>query len=169
MVLIPAEFHISASLRKRLRKKDYRIRIDTCFEEVMRACAAPRAGHQGTWISEDMISAYCALHIQGYAHSIELWRRDELVGGLYGISLGRMFYGESMFSRISNASKIVMAHLACQLERWQFGMIDCQMYTPHLDGLGAREMPRSEFIAKLQELVNYAPVINWQFDGDLLP
>lgn len=168
MVLIPAEFHISASLRKRLRKRDYKIRTDSRFEEVMRACAAPREGHQGTWISEEMIAAYCALHALGYAHSIELWQGDKLVGGLYGISLGRMFFGESMFSRISSASKIVMAHLACQLERWQFGMIDCQLYTPHLASLGAREMPRKEFIARLQELVNYAPVTNWQLDGDLL-
>ncbi len=168
MVLIPSEFHRSASLAKRLRKRDYRICTDTCFEKVMRACAAPRDGHQGTWISAEMIAAYCALHTQGYAHSIELWQNDELVGGLYGVSLGKMFYGESMFSRISSASKIVMAHLACQLQRWQFGMIDCQMYTSHLASLGAREMPRKEFVQRVQELVNYAPATHWQFDDDLL-
>jgi leucyl/phenylalanyl-tRNA---protein transferase len=92
----------------------------------------------------------------------------QLVGGLYGVSIGRMFYAESMFSRVSNASKIALAHLARQLERWQFGMIDCQMKTPHLATLGGREIPRSEFIARLQELVHYAPITNWQFDSDLI-
>lgn len=167
MVLVPSDFHISRSLAKRLRKKDYEIRVDTCFETVMRACAAPRAGHQGTWINEEMISAYCTLHDQGYAHSIEMWQAERLVGGLYGVSLGRMFYGESMFSRTGSASKIVMAHLARQLVRWKFGLIDCQMYTPHLASLGARELPRKEFIALVQELVNCSPVASWQFDDDL--
>jgi leucyl/phenylalanyl-tRNA--protein transferase len=167
MVLVPSEFHVSRSLAKQLRKKDYEIRVDTCFEQVMRACAAPRTGHLGTWISENMIAAYCELYNLGHAHSIEMWRADVLVGGLYGVSLGRMFYGESMFSRTGSASKIVMAHLARQLQRWQFGLIDCQMYTPHLASLGARELPRKEFIARVQELVNYSPVASWQFDGDL--
>ena len=184
MVLIPAEFRISRSLAKLLRNSAYEVRTDTAFEAVMRACAAPRDRHHGgTWIGEDMIAAYCALHQLGYAHSVEVWMEDKLVGGLYGVSIGRMFYGESMFSRVSNASKIALAHLARQLERWQFGpstgplrqaqdrlrtgMIDCQMKTPHLASLGAREIPRSEFIAGVQELVHYAPVIDWQFDTDL--
>lgn len=166
MVLIPGEFKIFRSLAKVLRKGGYTVRIDTAFEAVMRACAAPRIGHHGTWIDEDMIAAYCALHRLGYAHSVEVWMEDNLVGGLYGVSIGRMFYGESMFSRISNASKIALAHLARQLERWQFGMIDCQMNTPHLAALGAREIPRSEFIARLQELVHYAPIADWRFDPD---
>ena len=114
-----------------------------------------------------MIAAYCALHRLGYAHSVEVWMEDRLVGGLYGVSIGHMFYGESMFSRVSNASKIALAHLARQLGRWQFGMIDCQMNTPHLASLGAREVSRSEFIARLQELVHYAPIADWQFDADL--
>ncbi len=167
MVLIPCEFKLSRSLTKILRNSDYEVRVDTSFEQVMRACAAPRDGHSGTWINEDMIAAYCALHSLGYAHSVETWMDGKLVGGLYGMALGRMFYGESMFSTVSNASKIALAHLARQLERWQFGMIDCQMNTPHLATLGAREIQRSEFIARLQELVHCEPAINWQFDTDL--
>jgi leucyl/phenylalanyl-tRNA--protein transferase len=222
MVLIPDEIKISRSFAKVLRNAACEVRCDTAFEEVMRGCAAPRAnhksgGHHGTWISEDMIAAYRALHELGYAHSVEVWmpkksfqfqiegktRRQrvsdmdsangtamsergsqrsiadelelELVGGLYGIAIGRMFYGESMFSHASNASKIALAHLARQLERWQFGtstglstgMIDCQMNTPHLASLGAREIPRGEFIARLRELINCEPVKRWQFDADL--
>ena len=162
MVLIPGEFKTSRSLAKMLRNGVHEVRCDTVFEQVMRGCAAPRAknraGHPGTWIDEDMITAYCALHQLGYAHSVETWMDRKLVGGLYGVSIGRMFYGESMFSDVSNASKIALAHLARQLERWQFGMIDCQMNTPHLATLGAREIPRSEFIASLQELIHCAPI-----------
>jgi leucyl/phenylalanyl-tRNA--protein transferase len=158
MVLIPGEFRTSSSLAKLLRNTPYEVRTDTHFEQVMRGCAAPRAGYPGTWIDEHMITAYCALHQLGYAHSVETWMDGKLVGGLYGVSIGRMFYGESMFSDVSNASKIALAHLARQLERWQFGMIDCQMNTPHLATLGAREIPRSEFIACLQELIHCAPI-----------
>ncbi|MBI3480165.1 MAG: leucyl/phenylalanyl-tRNA--protein transferase [Nitrosomonadales bacterium] len=199
MVLIPSEFKISRSLDKVLRNVAYEVRTDTVFERVMRSCAAPRQGHHGTWIHEEMIAAYCELHRLGYAHSVEVWmpqklfplqiegeaRRSaaigegggqrsnadelelELVGGLYGICIGRMFYGESMFSSVSNASKIALAHLAWQLDRWQFPMIDCQMNTSHLASLGAREIPRSEFIATLQELVHCAPITEWKFDRDL--
>ncbi len=169
MVLFPDEFKIANSLRKTLRNGHYEVRTDTAFEQVMRACAAPREGASGTWILEEMISAYCELHKMGYAHSVETWLDDELVGGLYGMALGRMFYGESMFSRHSDASKIALAHLAAQLERWDFGMIDCQMHTPHLASLGAREIARSEFIARLQDLINYAPITPWRFDRDLFP
>ncbi|OGT04459.1 MAG: leucyl/phenylalanyl-tRNA--protein transferase [Gallionellales bacterium RBG_16_57_15] len=167
MVLIPGEFRISRSLARVLRNMSYEVRCDTAFERVMRSCAAPRGKHNGTWISEDMIAAYCALHEIGYAHSVEVWIGGRLAGGLYGVAIGRMFYGESMFSHASNASKIALAHLARQLERWQFEMIDCQMNTAHLASLGAREIPRSEFIARLQELVHCAPVTHWQFDADL--
>jgi len=167
MVLIPGEFRISRSLARVLRNMSYEVRCDTAFERVMRSCAAPRGEHNGTWISEDMIAAYCALHEIGYAHSVEVWIGGRLAGGLYGVAIGRMFYGESMFSHASNASKIALAHLARQLERWQFEMIDCQMNTAHLASLGAREIPRSEFIARLQELVHCAPVTHWQFDADL--
>ncbi|MBI3223166.1 MAG: leucyl/phenylalanyl-tRNA--protein transferase [Nitrosomonadales bacterium] len=167
MALIPEEFRISRSLGKILRRNVFTVRFDTAFTLVMRACAAPRDGHQGTWIDEQMIEAYAALHQLGYAHSVESWLDGELVGGLYGVGIGRMFYGESMFSQTSDASKVALAHLARQLSRWRFGMIDCQMHTPHLASLGARTMPREEFIAKLQELVNYPPVTRWQFDPDL--
>ncbi len=167
MVLFPRELKVSHSLRKTLRKRHYEVRIDTSFEQVMRACAAPREGHSGTWIHEEMIAAYSELHHMGHAHSVETWMDGELAGGLYGIALGRMFYGESMFSRKTDASKIALAHLCAQLARWNFGMIDCQMNTPHLSSLGAREIPRKEFIARLQDLINCAPVTAWCFDDDL--
>jgi leucyl/phenylalanyl-tRNA--protein transferase len=167
MVLVPAEFKLSRSLARVIRNGGFEVRMDTAFETAMRACAAPRAGQNGTWIQEDMIAAYRALHELGYAHSVETWRDGELVGGLYGVAIGRMFYGESMFSREANASKVALAHLARQLERRDFGLIDCQMNTPHLASLGAREIPRAEFVERLQELVNCAPVTNWRFDTDL--
>jgi leucyl/phenylalanyl-tRNA--protein transferase len=168
MVLFPAELCVTRSLKKRLRRRDYEIRADTSFEQVMRACAEPREGQDGTWITEDMIDAYCALHEQSLAHSVETWIGGELAGGLYGVALGRMFYGESMFTRATDASKLALAHLVTQLERWNFGMIDCQMKTPHLAAFGAREIPRAEFIRRLQELVNYAqPAGKWRFDDDL--
>ncbi|BBJ00232.1 leucyl/phenylalanyl-tRNA--protein transferase [Ferrigenium kumadai] len=167
MVLIPSEFKISRSLGRILRNGRHEVRFDTAFEQVMRACAAPREGASGTWIHDEMIAAYCALHELGYAHSVETWVDGELAGGLYGMGIGRMFYGESMFSRRTDASKIALAHLTRQLDRWQFGMIDCQMNTPHLASLGAREIPRAEFIARLQELIHCEPVTNWEFDPDL--
>lgn len=167
MVLFPNEFKISRSLGKTLRHGKHEVRCDTAFEEVMRACAAPRDDQGGTWIHEDMIAAYGALHELGHAHSVETWLDGKLVGGLYGIAIGRMFYGESMFHTSRDASKIALAHLARQLEDWQFGMIDCQMNTPHLASLGAREIPRTEFIARLQELVNCEPVTHWQFERNL--
>jgi len=169
MVLIPGEFRISHSLRKTLHKQQFEVRFDTAFESVMRACAAPRAGQAGSWIHDDMIAAYCALHELGHTHSVESWQGGQLVGGLYGVAIGRMFYGESMFSRVSDASKVALAHLARQLGRWDFGLIDCQMNTSHLASLGAREIPRADFIARVQELVNCAPVTRWQFDADLFP
>lgn len=182
MVLFPREFRVSRSLSRVLSRGQFEVRCDTAFERVMRACAAPRtkpvrrAGGQaaqfppaviGTWIGEDMIKAYCELHRLGYAHSVETWINGGLAGGLYGVSIGRMFFGESMFSLVSDGSKIALAHLARQLERWGYGMIDCQMSTPHLVSLGAREIPRPEFIATLQELIHYAPVSEWKLATDL--
>ncbi|OGS90609.1 MAG: leucyl/phenylalanyl-tRNA--protein transferase [Gallionellales bacterium GWA2_60_18] len=166
MVLFPAEFRVSRSLRKSLRSGRHEVSTDTAFERVMRACAAPRDEQGGTWINEDMIVTYCELHRMGYAHSVETWLDGELVGGLYGVSIGRMFYGESMFSRRTDASKIALAHLCRQLERWRFGMIDCQMNTAHLASLGAREIPRSEFVTRVKELVNCTLATPWQFDPD---
>ncbi|MDD5329258.1 MAG: leucyl/phenylalanyl-tRNA--protein transferase [Sulfuricella sp.] len=169
MGLFPAELKVSRSLRKTLRRHAYEIRVDSAFREVMQGCAAPRDGRKGTWISPQMIAAYGELHRQGYAHSVETWMEGKLVGGLYGIALGRMFYGESMFSRESDASKVAFVHLVRQLERWGFGMIDCQMKTPHLASLGAREIPRTEFSARLAELVNFPGITGpWQFDHDLV-
>jgi leucyl/phenylalanyl-tRNA--protein transferase len=168
MVLIPSELRVSRSLRKRLSRRDYEVRADTAFEEVMRACAAPRPDQDGTWITEEMIEAYVRLHQAGYAHSLETWIGGQLAGGLYGVALGRMFYGESMFTRVPDASKIALAHLARQLHRWKYGLIDCQMATAHLARLGAREIPRPEFMRRLAKLVNYpAQAGKWRCDDDL--
>jgi leucyl/phenylalanyl-tRNA--protein transferase len=168
MVLVPAEIRITRSLAKVLRNRAYEVRADSAFRTVMQACAGPRRDQDGTWISEDMIAAYCALHQRGIAHSIETWIDGELVGGLYGVALGRMFYGESMFTRAADASKIALVHLARQLERWGFGLIDCQVHTPHLARMGGREMPRDAFMRKLRELVNYPQITGaWVLDDDL--
>lgn len=167
MVLFPHEFKLSKSLKKILRKGNFEITTDCAFEKVMRACAAPRSGENGTWIAEEIIAAYCALHNFGYAHSVEVWIGNELAGGLYGVAIGKMFYGESMFSRRTDGSKIAFAHMAKQFERWGIGMLDCQMYTPHLASLGAREIPRAEFIARLQDLINCESVKHFRFDTDL--
>ena len=168
MVLEPAEIIVSRSLRKRLRKRDFEVRVDTCFLQVMRACAQPRPGQPGTWITDDMLDAYGRLHAAGYAHSVETWMDGTLSGGLYGVALGGVFFGESMFTHATDASKIALAHLARQLERWNFGMVDCQMATAHLASLGAREIPRKEFMRRLAELVNYpARIGRWRFDDDL--
>jgi leucyl/phenylalanyl-tRNA--protein transferase len=168
MVLFPAEFRMPRSLGKRLRRHDYEIRVDSAFTEVMHGCALPRSDGAGTWITQDMIDAYYRLHQLGYAHSIETWIDGKLAGGLYGMAIGRAFFGESMFARVSDASKIAFAHLVHQLARWQFGMIDCQMNTAHLARFGAREIPRSEFSQNLTELVNYpSTTISWQFEDNL--
>ena len=169
MVLIPSQFHTSHSLQKVLCQGEFQVRFDTQFSAVMQACAAPRHGQAGTWIHAEMIAAYLELHRLGYAHSVEVWQGGNLVGGLYGMAIGRMFYGESMFSSVPNGSKIALAYLCKQLVHWQFTLIDCQMYTPHLASLGARTIPRDEFIQKLTKLINCTPVSNWQFDADLLP
>ena len=153
LVLNPKEIHITRSLSKVLRNKPYEIRFDTAFKEVMLACAAPRAEQRGeTWISDDMINAYCNLFERGFAHSIETWVEDKLVGGLYGISIGRMFYGESMFSQIRDASKIALVHLCQFLDQQGFTLIDCQMHTPHLESMGAKLISREIFIDHITTL-----------------
>ncbi len=158
MVLFPDEFKVSRSLGRTLRRGGYEVRLDTAFARVIAACAqTPRRGQHGTWIVPEMQAAYRRLHELGLAHSVETWVDGELVGGLYGIALGRMFYGESMFSWRSDASKIAVAHLARYLERLGFGMVDCQMHTAHLASLGAREIPRDDFIARLDALVAAGP------------
>jgi leucyl/phenylalanyl-tRNA--protein transferase len=169
MVLFPGELKVPRSLRKRLARRDYEVTADTAFEDVIRGCAEPRRGHDGTWITEEMISAYVRLHRAGHAHSVETWIGGRLAGGLYGVALGHMYYGESMFTRVPDASKIALVHLVRQLERSGFGMIDCQMATAHLARFGAREIPRARFTRKLRELVNYPRTARtWRLDDDLL-
>jgi len=158
MVLFPAELKVSRSLSRTLRKDRFEIRADTAFREVMAGCQAPRRTQAGTWITDAMLDAYCELHRRGIAHSVEAWLDGEMVGGLYGIAIGRAFFGESMFSRVTDASKAALVALVSQLDCWNFGMVDCQMNTPHLASFGAREIPRSEFTRRLRELVHYAPI-----------
>jgi len=157
-VLIPAELKVGRSLAKTLRKEAFEVRADSAFEEVIEACSAPRPGQHGTWITGAMKAAYTRLHSLDVAHSVETWCEGELIGGLYGVALGRVFYGESMFSRASDASKIALVHLVRQLEQWEFGLIDCQMRTPLLSGFGARDMARGQFTRRVAELVNYPDV-----------
>lgn len=151
LVLRPAEVKLRRSLRKVLRQKRFEVRVDTSFADVIAECAAPREPGGGTWITAEIQRAYTRLHELGFAHSIECWREGRLVGGLYGIALGRAFFGESMFSRETDASKVALAHLTALLERLDFAVIDCQMTTPHLLSMGAREIDRSEFCAGLAE------------------
>lgn len=151
MVVFPDEFRLTRSLRKTLRSGQFTVKFDSNFSGVMQACATtPRPGQDGTWISPEMLAAYCKLHELGWAHSVETWQDERMVGGLYGLAIGRMFYGESMFSHCTDASKIAFAHLIRHLQAHQFGMIDCQMYTDHLASLGGREIPRADFINHLQ-------------------
>ncbi len=165
MVLAPAAVKISRSLRQRMKRGGYEIRVDGHFREVMLACAAPREGQSGTWISQPMLDAYTRLHKMGYAHSVETWMDGELAGGLYGIAIGRMFYGESMFSRRTDASKLALVHLCRQLETWEFGLIDCQMETAHLASMGARPILREAFMRELNRLIKLEAVPSpWRFD-----
>jgi leucyl/phenylalanyl-tRNA--protein transferase len=152
LVLDLDDFKISRSLRKTLKKEMFRVTFDQAFTEVIRACAAvPRDGQRGTWITEDMQEAYVKLHDLGYAHSVEAWLADELAGGLYGVSLGKAFFGESMFHRRADASKVALANLVKHLKSWNFQFIDAQMTTAHLLRLGAKELPRRVFLKRLRE------------------
>jgi leucyl/phenylalanyl-tRNA--protein transferase len=160
MVLHPARLKISRSLDKTLRNRRYEICFDRDFRAVMTACAAPRGGQSGTWIVPGMIDAYCRLHQMGIAHSCETWIDGQLAGGLYGVALGRMFFGESMFSRCSDASKLALVHLARHLGAHGFEMIDCQMHTAHLASLGAILIPRHAFLIKLRALCQMPQTAN---------
>jgi leucyl/phenylalanyl-tRNA--protein transferase len=151
MVLFPTQIKLSRSLRKALRRGHFEVRLDTAFAQVVRACAEPRAGQDGTWITREMREAYERLHELGYAHSVESWQEGRLVGGLYGVAIGRAFYGESMFTRVTDASKVALAHLCRYLEHNGFAVIDCQMVTRHLASLGARPIARSRFVQGLAE------------------
>lgn len=169
MVLRTAELKVSRSLGKIVRRGHFEIRVDTAFQEVMQACAEPRADQGGTWITDAVRRAYGRLHELGHAHSVESWREGRLVGGLYGVAIGRMFFGESMFARETDASKVALVHLVRQLGRWEFPMIDCQQQTSHLATLGARPIPRASFAKELARLVHCPPPIplpnRWVFES----
>jgi leucyl/phenylalanyl-tRNA--protein transferase len=164
MVLALDEFRIPRSLRRRMRADGFETRVDTAFRRVIEACAyTPRAGHGGTWITTAMVDAYCALHRAGYAHSVESWREGRLVGGLYGVSLGRAFYGESMFADEDDASKVALVALVALLQRLDVPLVDCQQETAHLARFGARPIPRAVFAARLAELIHSdEPPAGWR-------
>lgn len=145
MIIDPQHIHISNSMKKLMKKDIFTVTFDTCFEQVIRQCRNVRL-ESGTWITEDMLTAYIHLHLAGYAHSVEVWNEEKLVGGLYGVSLGRCFFGESMFSLVSNASKIAMIHLAEHTWKHGFVMIDCQMVSEHLQSLGGYVIERKQFL-----------------------
>ena len=152
LVLYPGEIRVSKSLQKTIKKGLFRITMDQAFEAVINACAQSRtSADEGTWIVEEMIDAYCKLHESGFAHSVEAWRDDRLAGGLYGVSLGKCFFGESMFTHISNASKVAFVALVKHLQALNFDLIDCQVTTPHLLTFGAREIPRTRYLNELEK------------------
>lgn len=162
MVLFTAEFRVRRSLAKRVRQRRYEIRLDTAFERVIGECARLRPGQDGTWITDGMVAAYVALHRRGVAHSVEAWRDGELAGGLYGLALGRVFFGESMFARETDASKVALVHLVAKLARDGVPLVDCQQETSHLAGFGARPIPRRAFAALLAQLIHSdAPPAPW--------
>lgn len=157
LVLIPEELKVSRSLRKVINKGVFKVTINTSFEQVMRNCSGiERKGQDGTWITEDMIEAYTKLHSSGYAHSVESWHEGELVGGLYGVILGKAFFGESMFSRMSNASKVAFVTFVEMLKEQGFKLVDCQVRTEHLISLGAKEVRRAEFFKLLSDALKEA-------------
>ena len=171
MVLEPKDIKVSRSLAKTIRKQEFKITFDKSFREVITACSESRLEkgtiQDETWILDEMIEAYVQLHEQGYAHSIECWQNEKLVGGLYGIAIGKVFFGESMFSRVSDASKIAFVSLAKQLEQWGFNLIDCQVYTSHLESLGASMISRQQFISLLKENTIHSFENNkWQVENE---
>ena len=160
-VLFPEELHVSRSLGKLLRQQRYQVSFDRDFAAVIQACAAPRDYADGTWITDDMQNAYIELHARGHAHSVEVWDKGKLVGGLYGLAMGQLFFGESMFSRADNASKFGFVTLVRQLQAWGFVLIDCQMPTDHLESLGARSIPREQFAEYLQNHLDQPTPAQW--------
>ena len=168
LVLHPAQVHVSRSLGKRLRAGSYRVSFDRAFDAVIEACAGPRAAGTGTWLTPAMRTAYRALATDGYAHSVETWAGDALVGGLYGLALGRVFFGESMFSHAPDASKVALVHLCRRLHARGFVLVDCQVGSAHLRSLGAVDMPRGEFLTCLAgHAQGAAPSGPWHADDDL--
>ncbi len=167
-VLEPEKLRISRSLRKTLKKNLFRISMNEAFAQVIHQCAQPREYEAGTWITHEMMQAYVRLHEAGHAHSIECWQGEQLMGGLYGVALGKIFFGESMFSRVSDASKIAFVYLARQLQAWGFGLIDCQIQSVHLDHFGAEDVPRNVFAHSLEHYtVQPAHTGDWLLDADL--
>lgn len=155
-VLFPEDLRVSKSMRQVLRREIFRISFDEDFASVIRHCQkTPRPGQRGTWITDDMQQAYIQLHEQGFAHSVEVWQAEKLVGGLYGVSLGNSFFGESMFAHVSNASKAGFITLVRRLAEKGFELIDCQVYTSHLESLGAQDIPRAEFMARLESSLKH--------------
>jgi len=152
MVLFPEHLKIGRSLGKTIRKKKFSLTLDQNFRAVVENCAAPRRSESGTWITNEMLEAYCRLHELGIAHSVESWYDGKLVGGLYGVALGKVFCGESMFARVSDASKVAFVHFVQQLQRWGYELIDCQMQTAHLQRFGAVTIPRRDFLKLLNHL-----------------
>jgi leucyl/phenylalanyl-tRNA--protein transferase len=166
LVLDLKDFKISRSLRKTLKKEVFQITFDRAFEEVIRACASvPREAQNGTWITDEMEKAYIKLHGLGYAHSVESWFGGKLAGGLYGVSLGKCFFGESMFHLKTDASKVALATLVETLKSWDFHFIDSQMTTEHMLSLGAKELPRRIFLKRLQLALRY-PTRRWRWRAD---
>lgn len=166
-VLYPEQLKVSRSLRRTLAGNEFHVTLDTAFDAVMDGCASPRPGqpHGSTWITTEMRAAYARLHAAGHAHSIEAWRGDTLAGGLYGVAIGAAFFGESMFTRETGASKVAFVRLVRQLQGWGFTLVDCQVYSNHLASLGATEIPRSEFLARLKLAIAMRPrAAPWRFD-----
>lgn len=164
LVLYPRKLRLNASLKKRIRQQRFQLTADRAFESVIKECSRIRRKHQhGTWIVDSMVDAYTELHRSGFAHSVEAWQEGQLMGGLYGVSMGHCFFGESMFSRVSDASKIALAGLVQFLACLKFKLIDCQVSTPHLLGLGASEIPRKRFLSELQSALKAPSVTgNWE-------
>jgi leucyl/phenylalanyl-tRNA--protein transferase len=166
LILYPAQLRISKSLRRTINKGLFTLTMDQAFEVVIKACAQSRTyANEGTWIVDEMISAYCKLHQSGLAHSVEAWLGDQLAGGLYGVSIGRCFFGESMFTHISNASKVAFVALVKHLRALKFDLIDCQVSTPHLLNFGAREISRAQFLDELAQALK-SPTLKgrWSFN-----
>jgi leucyl/phenylalanyl-tRNA--protein transferase len=163
-VLFPEKVHISRSMRKHLKKGCYRVTFDEAFIQVIQACASTREETTGTWISPEMQEAYIELHQQGIAHSVEVWENEQLIGGLYGLGIGKLFFGESMFSFRASASKIAFIALCQQLKAWGYPLIDCQVHNDHLESLGATTIPRDEFIHYIRQYVETETDHFWRFD-----
>ncbi|WP_263079150.1 leucyl/phenylalanyl-tRNA--protein transferase [Endozoicomonas sp. Mp262] len=165
MVIYPDKLHISRSLAKLLKKNSYKVTCDRAFHQVIKACSAPRSYTRETWITEEMIEAYHSLHTLGHAHSVEVWENDQLVGGLYGVAIGQVFFGESMFSKKNNASKVAFAWLCKHLLQWQIKLVDCQVYSPHLESLGGITIPRDQFVELIGRYCQALPSgANWNFE-----